>query len=848
MADPSSRRSFRDKVKRVCKAPFRSTLHSHGLHWMGVMSHQDIAGQDDSLGEKATESARPSMSKDGGDPPHQGAQWRIGGQKFFNMPTGREDAWDKCTELVNNHDTTLSQDSREEIDSLLVFAGLFSGVCTAFIIESYKWMMEQPDDLAVDYLRQILVVLTNTTNTSFPQGAVSSGRPSLPNDIVALINGLWFNSLVLSLSSALVGIVSKQWLREYIHDAGRSHITNLSVRQVKYDGLRRWYVGVIIALIPVLLQAALFLFLVGIIYLLWHLQPVVAGLVSGLVGLIASFFILTTILPAGQFIIYRMFHLQRHNASQIPFKSAQAWIFLQIALLTINFGAWIRHTFVTTMRFRYGDTFVAPYMTNQAWSQLDLDWTRRRDKSARAHDQPSSVALCLGFIELNFEHAHLRDWIWNCLWSLQDKAASAKYVLQCARSAISGEKSDFPSPEDGLASTVLPLLGPKLASQATTEMVLHTLLPSSSETRVEHIIRVYNSLVDCGIDSDGVPRILYDSLRITLSGIPGHASSNDTRLQLFYVARDILRRNQHTEVNPGRCLQLLTTIITHLGRGEVEQGYVISAYTRNLSLALAPEIMNWLSRYPEPGRNWRAFKSRVLWATQSAVFLARRIARFTHSDRRPAWHPRLPAMCALFATVDLSARMIPPGTLPTWQSDEADMDIEEFTRVKGLLEDAVEAGSDHDSSPSQGADVRSEREERSRTPSVTSTSDGFSHGRGVHWGGVITVEEPSEDYSPSPYTTDFSRPIVINAPSGHDRDQTTRTAKPDVSPREFRAPQTVPISASLKVPERVVAHDRVFYAPQRFGSALNEFRPNRPTQWARPIWGGIGRRIRRASI
>ena len=152
-----------------------------------------------------------------------------------------------------------------------------------------------------------------------------------------------------------------------------------------------------------------------------------------------------------------------------------------------------------------------------------------------------------------------------------------------------------------------------------------------------------------------------------------------------------------------------------------------NVYTRNLSLALAPEIMNWLSRYPDPGRNWRAFKSRVLWATQTAVFLARRIARFAPLlDRRPAWHPRLPVIYALFEAVDLSARMIPPGTLPTWQSDEADMDIEEFTQVKGLLEDALEAGSDHDSSPSQGADVRFEREEHSRTPSLASNIDGFS--------------------------------------------------------------------------------------------------------------------------
>ncbi|EJD46863.1 hypothetical protein AURDEDRAFT_22173, partial [Auricularia subglabra TFB-10046 SS5] len=51
-----------------------------------------------------------------------------------------KEAWQKCSELVENHDRGMCEAYREQIDTLLVFAGLFSAVVTAFTVESYHWL------------------------------------------------------------------------------------------------------------------------------------------------------------------------------------------------------------------------------------------------------------------------------------------------------------------------------------------------------------------------------------------------------------------------------------------------------------------------------------------------------------------------------------------------------------------------------------------------------------------------------------------------------------------------------------------------------------------------------------
>ncbi|KAI0753923.1 hypothetical protein BC629DRAFT_1174780 [Irpex lacteus] len=132
----------------------------------------------------------PPVNKDNASSPNQpyssGLQHMVG--------TG----WSAMARIVREVDEQKIQGYKEDIDSILVFAGLFSAVMTAF-------SRSHPD--AFLHLQR-----------SIPELYRTPIRPNLPDfqpTVNAIrVNVLWFASLTLSLVSASFSILVKQWLRD----------------------------------------------------------------------------------------------------------------------------------------------------------------------------------------------------------------------------------------------------------------------------------------------------------------------------------------------------------------------------------------------------------------------------------------------------------------------------------------------------------------------------------------------------------------------------------------------------------------------------------------------------------
>ncbi|KAG7100289.1 hypothetical protein E1B28_002062 [Marasmius oreades] len=80
-----------------------------------------------------------------------------------------EKSWEEVMKKLDILDDDLVNGYKDDIDTLLVFAGLFSAVVTAFTIESYKWLQEDPADTTSMLLNTTVMLLTqivqqNTTN------------------------------------------------------------------------------------------------------------------------------------------------------------------------------------------------------------------------------------------------------------------------------------------------------------------------------------------------------------------------------------------------------------------------------------------------------------------------------------------------------------------------------------------------------------------------------------------------------------------------------------------------------------------------------------------------------------
>ncbi|KZV90705.1 hypothetical protein EXIGLDRAFT_571194, partial [Exidia glandulosa HHB12029] len=124
--------------------------------------------------------------------------------------------------------------------------------------------------------------------------------PEHPSSSARFINGLWFTSLLLSLTAAFLCILVKQWLDEYIARtrASSQNPKHWSRRRAFYfRALDDWGVEVIISALPVLLHASLFLFFAGMTVLLWPLSRVLAVWLCGLGGTVALLYCASLCLP-----------------------------------------------------------------------------------------------------------------------------------------------------------------------------------------------------------------------------------------------------------------------------------------------------------------------------------------------------------------------------------------------------------------------------------------------------------------------------------------------------------------------------------------------------------------------
>ncbi|KZW03723.1 hypothetical protein EXIGLDRAFT_599714, partial [Exidia glandulosa HHB12029] len=119
--------------------------------------------------------------------------------------------WRVYREEAKMYDNTLLEGWSSTLDILLIFAGLFSAVATAFVIESY--LLLQPDNAA--YTAAALYILVAASNHSTGMTLPPPPDLSFASSLTRWVNGLWFTSILLSLAVALLSILVKQWITEY---------------------------------------------------------------------------------------------------------------------------------------------------------------------------------------------------------------------------------------------------------------------------------------------------------------------------------------------------------------------------------------------------------------------------------------------------------------------------------------------------------------------------------------------------------------------------------------------------------------------------------------------------------
>ncbi|PSR85631.1 hypothetical protein PHLCEN_2v5387 [Hermanssonia centrifuga] len=246
----------------------------------------------------------------------------------------QETGWAGIENHMKEYDEGEMKVLNDDIDALLIFAGLFSAVLTAFVVPSYLLLQPDNSQLSVQILDRISAQLARfeILPPFINSTASDSASPAFQVSTSARwMNCLWFLSLILSLSSALFGILAKQWIREYLQwrKVAAAPRENVLLRQLRIDAWEGWKVSAGISTIPALLELAVVLFLAGLVVLVWTLDTVVAIVITTAVSVVIMVLCTVTVLPA----VYR----------RCPYKSPTGWacvIMFDALAMVVSWTRW----------------------------------------------------------------------------------------------------------------------------------------------------------------------------------------------------------------------------------------------------------------------------------------------------------------------------------------------------------------------------------------------------------------------------------------------------------------------------------------------------------------------------
>ncbi|KAG8923748.1 hypothetical protein FRC02_010927 [Tulasnella sp. 418] len=205
------------------------------------------------------------------------------------------DFWNVYNKEADKEDWDLTNNFAGDLDTLLIFAGLFSATNTAFIVESYKDLKQDSNDLTNNLLRNMMRTMHQSSFSEADLLLDYAGPPAR----AIVVNFFFFASLCCSLFTAFGAMIGKQWLNYYYYeteDQNGSPSARGLERHKKYMGLTKWKLQAVVETLPTLLQFSLFFFFIGLIDFLWPLSTAVAILIILSAFLTHLFYIVTLLI------------------------------------------------------------------------------------------------------------------------------------------------------------------------------------------------------------------------------------------------------------------------------------------------------------------------------------------------------------------------------------------------------------------------------------------------------------------------------------------------------------------------------------------------------------------------
>ncbi|CAE7088373.1 unnamed protein product [Rhizoctonia solani] len=206
--------------------------------------------------------------------------------------------WPHYLKEAEKYDDLKVDKWEKKMDTLLLFATLFSAIVTAFVIESSHNL--QPDSAAITAAAvvDIVGILRNGSSAEDQQDPILRSLVDFqPTKNAFVVNFVWFISLCLSITVALLAGLVKQWSNSLRWDRTAPPCNQARIRQARLNNLIRGRTELVISAIRVIMDAALGMFLLGLLVFLHDLSHDIYLAALVVTGLTMAFYFATTFAP-----------------------------------------------------------------------------------------------------------------------------------------------------------------------------------------------------------------------------------------------------------------------------------------------------------------------------------------------------------------------------------------------------------------------------------------------------------------------------------------------------------------------------------------------------------------------
>jgi Family of unknown function (DUF6535) len=178
--------------------------------------------------------------------------------------------------------------------------GLFSAAVAALLSLTVQDLQQGPQDTSAFYLEKMYQFQVLADSNAPRPSTPAQPPPFSPPKYAIWVNSLWFLSLCISLTGAMLATLQQQWARRYLrvtqpprsspHDQAR-------MREFFANGVDRLHFSRVVDAVPTLIHLSLFLFFSGLLIYLFNINLSVFFAVVWWIGVSAGVYLVITFMP-----------------------------------------------------------------------------------------------------------------------------------------------------------------------------------------------------------------------------------------------------------------------------------------------------------------------------------------------------------------------------------------------------------------------------------------------------------------------------------------------------------------------------------------------------------------------